>query len=186
MKKTVLFLLLALSACFIQAQFIQKKSISAQVGIGLSAPNNSVDGLVDDGFFAQAELILTVKSWLELRPYTGFISTNAGGEDLDGNPSNEIATTKAFLMGGKARARAKLGWFAPYVEAGVGTSIGSYRTLTFFDDIDKSGITYHIPLSAGIEFGRKGNFDLGLMYLLQPSVKQYAGAFAIGVTFPLN
>lgn len=185
MKKLLLLGLFLGYSALIQAQFIQEKSISAQIGLGLSAPNNSVDGLVDDGFFAQAELILKVKSWLELRPYAGFISTNSGGEDLDGNPSNEIATTKAFLMGGKARVRGKLGWIAPYIEAGIGTSIGSHRTFTLFDDIDRSGITYHIPLSAGIEFGRNGNFDLGLMYFLQPSVKQYAGAFAIGVTFPL-
>ncbi|MHA7941951.1 hypothetical protein ACJOV8_002640 [Formosa sp. 3Alg 14/1] len=186
MKKTLILLIILLTSNLVEAQFIKEKSINAQVGYGLSAPNNGADDVVDDGFFAQGELVLKVKSWIEFRPYAGFIFTNSNGEDLNGNPTNEKGETKAFLLGGKVRVRAPIPWVAPYVEIGIGTSIGKFETLTAFDNIDKSGIIYHVPFSFGLELGKNNNVDLGFAYYIQPSVEQYAGAFAVGITFPLN
>ena len=186
MKKTLILLIIALASNLVEAQFIKEKSINAQIGYGLSAPYNSVDEVVNDGFFAQGELVLMVKSWIEFRPYAGFILTSSNGEDLNGNPTNEKAESKAFLLGGKARVRAPIPWVAPYVEIGIGTSIGKFETFTTFDKIDKSGIIYHIPLSFGLELGKNNNVDLGFAYYFQPSVKQYVGAFAVGITFQLN
>lgn len=186
MKKNLILLILILTSTLINAQFIKEKSINTQIGYGLSAPNNSVDGTVDDGFFIQGEFVLKVTSWFELRPYAGLILTNSKGKNLDGKPTNEKAVSKAFLLGGKARLRAPIPWVAPYFEIGIGTSIGKFETFTNFDNINKSGLIYHIPISIGLELGRNNNFDLGFSYYLQPSVQQYAGAFAIGITFPLN
>ncbi|WP_236546486.1 hypothetical protein [Tenacibaculum maritimum] len=90
------------------------------------------------------------------------------------------------MLGGKARVRAPIPWVTPYIEIGIGTSIGKFETLTVFDNIEKSGIIYHIPLSFGLELGKNNNVDLGFAYYLQPSIEQYAGAFAVGITFPLN
>ncbi|WP_026449755.1 hypothetical protein [Aequorivita capsosiphonis] len=186
MRKTLILLIIVLTSNFVEAQFIKEKSINAQIGYGLSAPNNSYEEIVDDGFFAQGELVLKVTSWVELRPYAGFIFTSSNGKDLNDNPTDEKAESKAFLLGGKVRLRAPIPWVAPYVEFGIGTSIGKFRTLTAFDDIDKSGLIYHIPFSFGLELGKNNNVDLGFAYYLQPSVEQYAGAFAVGITFPLN
>lgn len=186
MRKTLILLLIVLTSNIVEAQFIKGKSINAQIGYGLSAPNNSIDEVVDDGFFAQGELVLKVASWIEFRPYAGFILTNSNGKDLNDNPTDEKAESKAFLLGGKARVRAPIPWVAPYLEIGIGTSIGKFETLTAFDNIDKSGIIYHIPLSFGLELGKNNNVDLGFAYYFQPSVEQYAGAFAVGITFPLN
>jgi|TARA_B110000908_G_scaffold170604_1_gene230674 hypothetical protein len=186
MKKTFLLLIIVLTSNFVEAQFIKEKSINAQIGYGVSAPYNSIDNIADDGFFAQGELILKVASWFELRPYAGFILTNSNGKDLNDNPTNEKAETKAFLLGGKVRVRAPIPWVAPYVEIGIGTSIGKFETLTAFDNIDKSGIIYHIPFSIGLELGKNNNVDLGFTYYFQPSVEQYVGAIAVGITFPLN
>ncbi|WP_435623997.1 hypothetical protein [Flagellimonas sp.] len=168
------------------AQFIQEKSINAQIGYGLSAPINSVDESVDTGLFLQGEFVLKIKSWVELRPYAGFIFTNANGQDLDNNPTDEIAESKAFLLGGKARLRAPIPWVAPYIEGGIGASIGSFRTVTIFENIDKSGLIYHIPVSIGLELGPKNNVDIGFAYYFQPSVEQFAGAFAVGLSIPLK
>ena len=186
MKKTFLLLIIVLTSNFVEAQFIKEKSINAQIGYGVSAPYNSIDNIADDGFFAQGELILKVASWFELRPYAGFILTNSNGKDLNDNPTNEKAETKAFLLGGKVRVRAPIPWVAPYVEIGIGTSIGKFETITAFDNIDKSGIIYHIPFSIGLELGKNNNVDLGFTYYFQPSVEQYVGAIAVGITFPLN
>ena len=186
MKKILLLVAVAFTANVINAQFIKKKSISAQIGVGLSAPNNSTADFTDYGFFLQGELILEVSDWIELRPYAGYVSTSPAGEDFDGNPINEFATTKALLLGGKARVRAPIRWVAPYFEIGIGTSIGSFETSTDFDNISRSGIIYHVPVSLGLELGRNNNFDLGFSYYLQPSVEQFTGAFAIGITFSLK
>ena len=185
MRKT-LFLLLLLTATAIQAQFIKEQAIHAQIGYGLSVPNNSVDDVVNDGFFVQGEWVLKAASWVEFRPYAGGIFTSSDGEDIDGNPTGEKAETSAFLLGGKARLRAPIRWVAPFVEIGLGTSIGKFETATVFDSIDRSGIIYHIPLAFGLELGRNNNIELGFAYFFQPSVEQYAGAFSVGFTFPLK
>lgn len=89
-------------------------------------------------------------------------------------------------MGGKARVKAPIPYVAPYIEAGIGASIGSFETSTFFTGIKKSGIIYHIPLSFGLELGKNYGVDLGITYYIQPTVEQYAGAFAFGITIPLK
>lgn len=186
MKKSLtLLIIVILTSHLAEAQFIKEKSISAQIGYGLSSPINSTDDIVDGGFYAQGELVLKVASWIELRPYAGFILTSSNGKDINDNPTSEKAESKAFFLGGKARLRAPIPWVAPYIEVGIGTSIGSFETLTAFDNIDKSGIIYHIPFSLGLELGKKNNFDLGFTYYYQPSVEQFAGAVAIGISFPL-
>lgn len=186
MKKTLILLIIVLTSKLAVAQFIKEKSINAQIGYGISVPYNSIGEVADDGFFAQGELVLKVASWIELRPYAGFILTNSNGKDLNENPTNEKAESKAFLLGGKARVRAPIRWISPYVEIGIGTSIGKFETLTAFDNIEKSGIIYHIPFSIGLELGKNNNVDLGFTYYFQPSVQQFAGAFAVGITFPLK
>lgn len=45
---------------------------------------------------------------------------------------------------------------------------------------------YHIPLSFGLELGKNNDIDFGFTYYFQPSVEQYAGAIAVGITFPLT
>ena len=186
MKKTLVFLITILITNITEAQFIKEKSINAQIGYGLSVPNNSIDDIVDNGFFLQGELVLKVASWVELRPYAGLILTNSNGKDLNDNPTDERAESKAFLIGGKARVRAPIPWVAPYIEIGIGASIGKFETFTAFDNIDKNGMIYHIPFSFGLELGRNNNIDLGFSYYFQPSVEQYVGAFAVGITLPLK
>ncbi len=185
MKKILIFTLFILSSNVIEAQFIKEKSITAQIGYGLSAPNISEDNIINKGFFAQGELVLKLKSWIEIRPYVGLILTNSNGKSQDGKPTNEKAESKALLIGAKTRVRAPIKWIAPYIEIGLGTSIGKFETNTAFYNIEKSGIIYHIPFSVGLELGKNNNFDLGFAYYIQPSVEQFAGAVAIGISFPI-
>lgn len=186
MKQFLSLLLLILCYNASEAQFIKEKSINAQIGYGISAPDRSQDDFVDSGILVQGELVLKVLSWFELRPYAGVIFTNSNGEDFNGNPTMEKAETKAFLLGGKFRLRAPIPWIAPYLEFGVGTSIGKFETMTAFDNINKGGIIYHIPLAFGLELGKRNNLDLALAYYFQPTVKQFAGGISVGYTFPLN
>jgi len=186
MKRILVSLITISFSHLATAQFIKNKSINAQIGYGISSPYDSMDDIADAGFFLQGEYVLSVASWIELKPYAGLILTNSNGKDLNDNPTDEKAETKAFLLGGKARVRAPIPWVAPYIEIGLGTSIGKFETFTAFDDIDKNGIIYHIPFSFGLELGRNNNVDLGFAYYFQPSVEQYVGAFSIGITLPLK
>ena len=186
MKNTLLLLLFCGTATLTHAQFIKEKSVAVQVGYGMSVPENSVDSVVDSGFYAQGELILQAASWVSFRPYVGFIITNSDGKDIDGDPTDEVGETKAALLGGKVRLLAPIPWIAPYIELGIGTSIGTFKTLTAEDNFDKSGFIYHIPFSLGLELGKDHNVDLGLTYYFQPSVQQYAGALDVGIEFPLD
>lgn len=187
MKKSLtLFVIILLLSNVAKAQFIKEKSISAQIGYGVSVPYYSADDIVNTGFYMQGEYVLGIASWVELRPYAGLILTNSNGKDFNDNPTDEKAESKAFLLGGKARVRAPIPWVAPYVEIGIGASIGKFDTFTAFTNINKSGLIYHIPFSFGVELGRHNNVDLGLTYYYQPTVEQFTGAFAVGISIPLK
>ncbi|WP_178984687.1 hypothetical protein [Winogradskyella helgolandensis] len=186
MKKALTILIILLTSNILSAQFVKEKSINAIIGYGISVPYDSMDDVADRGLLLQGELVLKVSSWFELRPYAGLILTSSNGKDLNNNPTDEIAESKAFLLGGKARLRAPIPWVAPYLELGIGASIGKFETFTYYDDIDKGGIIYHIPFAFGLELGKNNNIDLGFTYYSQPSVKQFVGAMAVGITIPLK
>ena len=186
MIKNLILLVTFVISNLAEAQFIKEKSINAQIGYGMSVPYYSSDDIINSGFFLQGEYILKAASWVEFRPYAGLILTSSNGKDFNDNPTDEKAESKAFLIGGKTRVRAPIPWVAPYIEIGIGASIGKFETFTAFTDINKSGFIYHIPIAFGLELGRNNNFDLGFTYYFQPTVEQYTGAFAFGITFPLK
>jgi len=185
-KKLITFIIIVCALHQIKAQSITLESINAQIGLGISSPYESRDEIAGTGFFLQGELVYNVASWLELKPYAGLILTSSNGKDLNDNPTDEKATSKAFLVGGKARVRAPIRWVAPYIELGVGVSVGKFETLTVFDNITKNGLAYHIPFAFGLELGKNNSVDLGLTYYVHPSLKQFSGAFALGISIPLK
>ena len=184
--KKILVVLVVLASQFAAAQFIKEKSLNLQVGYGVTVPYYSVDEIVSGGFFLQGELVLKATSWFEVRPYAGLMLTKSNGKNFQDAPSDEMAETKAFLLGGKVRVRAPIPYVAPYAEIGIGTSVGKFETKTYFSYYDKSGVIYHIPFSFGLELGRNNNVDVGFTYYFHPSVEQLSGAFAVGVTIPLK
>ena len=103
MKNFVLFLLFLFGFTRLNAQFVKDKFINAQIGYGVSAPFDSEDDIADGGFYLQGEYVMSVASWFELRPYAGLILTSSEGKDLNDNSTDEKATSKAFLIGGKGK-----------------------------------------------------------------------------------
>ncbi|MFC0604484.1 hypothetical protein [Winogradskyella pulchriflava] len=186
MNRIFIILIALLATNEFQGQSIKQQSINAQIGFAVSSPYESSDEVAGTGFFLQGEYVMRVASWLELKPYAGLVLANANNEDLNGYPTDEFAESRAFLIGGKARVRAPIRWVAPYIEIGIGASIGKFATLTDFTTIEKNGLIYHIPVAFGLELGRNNNFDLGFTFYAQPSVEQSVGAFAIGISFPLK
>ncbi len=178
----ILILLLSIQ---VKAQQTKEKAINVAIGYGLSAPYDDVD-IVSPGFYLQGEYVFAISKWFDIRPYAGLILTKSNGKDLNQNPTTYETTSNAFLIGGKARVTAPIPWVAPYLETGIGASIGSFTTYTPFDDMDKNGLVLHIPFSLGLELGPKHNFNLAFTYYFQPSIRQFVGAAAFGFTFPLK
>ncbi len=184
-KKAVIVFLVSLCWIGVNAQFIKERRLNAKIGYGLSFAENSVDDAFSDGLYLQGEYVLKVTSWVAFKPYGGLLLTSKKGKTLDDAPTNEVASSKALLLGGKIRVRAPIPYVAPYFEIGIGTSIGRFETLNAVDAIRKNGVIYHVPFSIGVELGRRNTVDFGFTYYAQPSVGQIAGATAIGVSIPL-
>jgi hypothetical protein len=197
MKKLIFVFLTLLTFNISNAQFIKEKAINVSLGIGYAFPFEDSD-VMGSGFYASGEYILKVASWVDFKPYAGLVLTKSRliedynpEDDLNLNP-NELkksdlrSTTNALLLGGKIRVKAPIPYFAPYFEIGIGTSIGSFETITYGNNINKNGPILHIPFSIGVELGRKHNFDIVFLYYVQPSVKQMSGAAEIGYKIPIK
>ena len=131
-------MILLIGSTGVKAQFAKQKAIDISIGYGLSAPYDDVD--VDgDGFYLQGEYVLTLNNWLDLRPYAGLIlaKTYTGDDALPG--PNFRSDAEAGLLGVKARVKAPIPWVSPYLEGGIGASIGTFVTFTEFTDLRESG-----------------------------------------------
>jgi len=157
--------------------------IDVSVGLAVTVPDDNID-VVGRGFSAQGEYVFGLSRWIGIRPYAGIILTSA--DKYREYEKDYKVTSKAFLVGGKARICAPIPWVAPYFETGIGASIGSFETYTSLTDQKKNGILMHIPLSMGLAIGRKHNFDFGVTYYFTPSAEQASGGWIFGFTFPLQ
>ena len=175
-----ILIMVIFSINYINGQTKESQNLNLSIGYGISVPYDETD-IDGSGFFAQGEYIFNLKKWIDLRPYAGLILTN---EDSN----NEIykTTSKALLIGGKGRITAPIPWVAPYIELGIGASIGKFETITPLTNLSKNGALMHIPFSIGLELGPKHNFDLGFTYYYQPTVEQFSGAIAFGISIPMK
>lgn len=183
MKKKYLLIFAVLAFTQVKAQVIKEKSIDASIGYGLSAPYDDID-VTASGFYLQGEYVLTLASWIDIRPYAGLILTKH--VDNKQMPTEYKSTANAFLIGGKARIKAPIPWIAPYIEFGIGASVGAFETVTPWTSIKESGVLMHIPFSLGLELGPQHNFDVAFTYYFHDSAQQFAGAIAFGFSFPLR
>ena len=169
----------------INAQPQKGKFIDAAIGLGISAPYDNID-IGGSGFYAQGEYVFGLKKWFGFRPYAGFIITSPSESITNQNLTQYEVTSKAFLLGGKIRVAAPIPWVAPYIEIGLGASIGSFVTYTPETNKKKNGLLMHIPYTIGLALGRNNNVEVAFTYYDHPSVEQFSGAAAIGLSFPLN
>lgn len=162
-----------------------KKSIDASIGFGFSFPYDDID-IGGSGFYAQGEYVFKFSKWIDVRPYAGLIIANSNISNEQLEAFGFKSTASALMLGGKARLTFPIPWIAPYLETGIGASIGSFETITPFTNKKDSGILIHIPVSIGLKLGSNRNFDLSFSYYMHPSAEQFVGSAAIGLTFPLS
>lgn len=169
------------------------KSIKGTIGFASSSSyyieNYGAQDEIDvmgGGLYIQGEYIFGITSWFGVRPYAGGIFTSVDkNPDLQNQPQYRV-TTNAFLVGGKVRFCAPIPWVAPFIEGGIGASIGKFETLTPGVNFDKSDVLVHIPFSIGLAIGRKNNFEIGISGYFHPAAKQSNAVLAAGYTFPLD
>ena len=169
----------------IKAQPRKGEFVEASIGFGVSVPDEDIE-IYGSGFYAQGEYVIGLTKWFGLRPYAGIILTSPDKNTTQPSFSEYKVTSKAFLFGGKARICAPIPWVAPYFELGIGASIGSFETYTPISNIKKDGLLVHIPVEIGLALGPKHNFEFALTYYFHPTVEQFSGAVAFGVSFPIN
>ena len=184
MKKLLLILFFLFNVCKAQAQFISEEGLEVSVGYGVSLPYDEV-GFYGTGYFAQGEYVMGINEWVDLRPYAGYLFTEMN--ESFGGPikPEDKATVNAFLIGGKARFTLPVEWVAPYLEVGVGSSVGTFETVTAKRKFEKSGIFLHFPVSVGFELGPDNDVTLELTAYFHNSPAQVAGAVAVGLYFPI-
>ncbi len=165
--------------------YSQKKdipqSIKASIGLGISAPYEDYD-IDGSGFYAQGEYTFKLRKWIDLKPYLGFITTSTSTRS---SQNFKVAST-AIMFGGKARFKAPLPWVAPFVEFGAGGSIGSFLTFIPTVNLEEKGILFHIPISLGLEIGKNHDTEIAFLYYFHEKVRQFNGAVAIGLNFPIS
>jgi hypothetical protein len=171
----------------------QGNAIKASIGFATSSSyyienygsQEEVD-VMGGGLYLQGEYIIGLKSWLSVRPYAGGIFTSVDKDQKLQNQPQYKVTTNAFLLGAKVRLCAPIPWVAPFIEGGLGTSIGKFETITPNVNFNKSDVLLHIPFSIGLAIGRRNNFELAVSGYFHPAAKQSTGVFAVGYTFPLD
>lgn len=189
MNKLYLTIIACIFSCLffnpIYAQLKKGEFINASIGIGLCASSNEDESdVIGDGFYAQAEYVWNPTNWFGVRPYAGVVL--ASGESDDQDMQKFKIKSNAFLLGAKVRVAAPIPYVAPFIESGLGMSLGSFETRTEFTDKKKSGALLHIPFTLGLAIGRKHNYEVKFTYYFHESVEQFSGAVAFGLSFPLD
>lgn len=162
--------------------------IKASIGFGSSSSHYEEENpeIIDGfGFYTQGEYIIGLTRWFSVRPYAGAIFTSTD-EDKIKNPQGYKVETNAFLLGTKVRLCAPIPWVAPFIETGIGASIGSFETYTNYVNEKKNGVIAHIPIGFGLALGRKNNIEIGVSFYGNLSGQQSFGAFAAGYSFALD
>lgn len=162
--------------------------IKASIGFGSSTSNYEeenpeiIDGV---GFYTQGEYVIGLTRWFSVRPYVGAIFTSTD-EDPIKNPKSYKVETNAFFLGTKVRLCAPIPWVAPFVETGIGASIGSFETYTNYVNEKRSGVVAHIPIGFGLALGPKNNIEIGVSFYGNLTSQQSFGGFTAGYSFALD
>lgn len=172
-----------------------KISQSINVAIGFASSSsyyvedygsqNEID-VMGSGLYLQAEYVFGITSWFGVKPYAATISTKVDGNQSYSNQPQYKVNTRALLVGGKVRFCAPIPWVAPFIEGGIGASIGTFQTFTPAVNFHKDDVLLHIPFSIGLAVGRKNNIELAVSGYFHPAAKQSTGIFSAGFTFPID
>ncbi|OBX22969.1 MULTISPECIES: outer membrane beta-barrel protein [Bizionia] len=169
----------------VKAQPKKGPYIKASLGLGASLPFDDAD-VSSNGFYAQGEYVFGISRWFGLRPYVGVMLASSHNDYTSQPQLGYQVSTSALLLGGKLRFAIPIPWVAPYVETGIGTSIGSFTTITPYTNVEKNGFVVHIPVTYGLAIGRNHNFEIELTFYYHPSIDNLQELQQLAFHFPFN
>jgi hypothetical protein len=164
--------------------------IGGEVGYGLSAPYQDDAGSDGHGGLVQAEYTYAPNAWVGVRPYAAVIVT--WPDSVDGRcESAELAwdcevTAQGLMLGGKGRLAIPIPYVAPFLELGMGATLGSVTTRTFSENHQVTGALVHIPVTLGVAIGEDHDFELAFAYYFHPAARQFNGGITCGMSFRLE
>ncbi len=159
--------------------------LMVSLGVGLSDQYATHHGS-GTGFYAEGEYALEVASWFMPRAYAGLLLTFPDRGSCDGSGAPCDVSTKIGFAGGKIRLLAPIPYVAPFIELGLGLSVGVLTTRTPEEDDGSVNLAYNIPVTLGLALGKDHGVEVALAYLVHPAAKQVDGALALSLAFPLR
>jgi hypothetical protein len=135
------------------------------------------------GVFLEAEHVFWPGRFFSPRFYGGALATFPDEDSCGISPCD--VQSKVALFGAKFRLMAPIPYVGPFIELGLGASLGHLRTLDVGLDEETNGAALHIPWALGLAFGRHHSVSVAVSYLTHLSQHQTSGALAVGVGIPL-
>ena len=172
-----------------QQNDVVETAISITAGWWTTLPDRSINGAEDitgSGLLVQAEWIYRMYAWFSPRVYGGLslVSPDPSSCEIPYDPCDTSATV--VFVGTKFRLMAPIPYVAPFLELGLGLSVGKIETQigTFLQD-GQSGFMYHVPWTLGLALGKDHDVEIGLSFLNHPTAGHALGGITIGLEFAL-
>jgi hypothetical protein len=112
------------------------KSINASIGFASSSSYYIEDygsqdqlDVMGSGLYVQAEYAWGITSWFGIKPYAATISTKIDGEQFYLDQPRYKVTTRALLVGGKARICAPIPWLRLLLKAALALHLENFKLL---------------------------------------------------------
>jgi len=154
---------------------------------GLGASFTLVEGAngTGSGGYVAAEAFHLVEEWFTPRAYLGLLLTWPENDCGPGVVPCEI-WARIFFLGIKGRLMAPIPWVGPFIEAGVGLSLGTLTTRNgAIVEAAARGVIPHVQWAVGLAIGPRHDVSLSLQYLEHTRGKQTGAALAAGFAFQL-
>lgn len=169
------------------AQPREDHAIDITGGYGLSFPYDDSDES-GNGLIGGAEYGFASSAWAGLRAYGTLIWTWPADRDdaCDLLEPPCRVTANALMLGAKGRFAIPIPYVAPFIELGLGATLGSLRTQTQYRQKEIDGISLHIPLTLGFAIGPEHDVDIAMVFYFHPAAKQANGGYSLGLSIPLD
>jgi len=165
------------------------RALSFAAGLGgVSAERKDgqdVDGR-GAGAYAKVEFVFRPAHWFTPRLYAGTMLAPADEGSCGTGVDPCDISAKIGFFGGKFRLMAPIPYVGPFIELGIGGSVGRITTRSGQQvDATTKGLMYHVPVAFGLAIGERHQVDIVAQVLAHPEQKAVCSALALGVTLDL-
>jgi len=153
--------------------------VGGDLGYGISSPYDD-SATLGTGVLAMGQYAYRASSWVEPRGYAGLLLTFPDDEACLPTTAECEVTSKIGFLGAKGRFTIPIPYIAPFIELGVGLSLGVLKTKTESTDEYTAGAAVHIPFTLGLALGEHHEYEVEFLYLFHPNERQAGGGIGVG------